>query len=137
MAHQRYTYGFTGEDETSHREDRFSPQNEADYERLARIAAAEAAGTDLLLDVRDIELYAHVSRKTVYRLVSRGVLREKRIGRNIRISKRVLAHVHLSDASPLDQPVTTDYVRPASAAQTHPAGDIETALRRLVESTAR
>ncbi len=87
MAHQRYTFGFTGEDETSHREDRFSPQNEADYERLARIAAAEAAGTDLLLDV------AHVSRKTVYRLVSRGVLREKRIGRNIRISKRVLDSV--------------------------------------------
>ena len=58
-----------------------------------RIAAAEAAGTDLLLDVRDIELYAHVSRKTVYRLVSRGVLREKRIGRNIRISKRVLDSV--------------------------------------------
>ena len=39
MAHQRYTFGFTGEDEASHREDRFSPQNEADYERLARIAA--------------------------------------------------------------------------------------------------
>ena len=93
MAHQRYTFGFTGEDETSHREDRFSPQNEADYERLARIAAAEAAGTDLLLDVRDIELYAHVSRKTVYRLVRRGVLTEKRIGRNIRISKRVLDSV--------------------------------------------
>ena len=90
MAHQRYTFGFTGEDETSHREDRFSPQNEADYERLARIAAAEAAGMDLLLDVRDIELYAHVSRKTVYRLVRRGVLTEKRIGRNIRISKRAL-----------------------------------------------
>ena len=54
MAHQRYTFGFTGEDETSHREDRFSPQNEADYERLARIAAAEAAGTDLLLDVEPV-----------------------------------------------------------------------------------
>ena len=93
MAHQRYEFGFTGEDETSHREDRFSPQNEADYERLARIAAAEAAGMDLLLDVRDIELYAHVSRKTVYRLVRRGVLTEKRIGRNIRISKRVLDSV--------------------------------------------
>lgn len=90
MAHQRYTFGFTGEDDASHREDRFSPQNEADYDRLARIAAAEAAGVDLLLDVRDIELYAHVSRKTVYRLVRRGVLREKRIGRNIRISKRAL-----------------------------------------------
>lgn len=37
----------------------------------------------------------------------------------------------------VDQPVTTDYVRPASAAQTHPAGDTETALRQLVESTAR
>ncbi len=37
----------------------------------------------------------------------------------------------------LAQPVTTDQVRPATAAQTHPAGDIETALRRLVESTAR
>ena len=37
MAHQRYTFGFAGEDETSHREDRFSPQNEADHERLARI----------------------------------------------------------------------------------------------------
>lgn len=66
------------------------PQNEADYERLARIAAAQAVGTDLLLDVRDIELYAHISRKTVYRLVGRGVLPEKRIGRNIRVSKRVL-----------------------------------------------
>ena len=90
MAHHRHTYGFTGEDGPSLREDRFSPQNEADYERLARIAAAEAAGMDLLLDVRDIELYAHVSRKTVYRLVRRGVLTEKRIGRNIRISKRAL-----------------------------------------------
>ena len=88
MAHQRYEFGFTGEDGFSLREERFSPQNEADYERLARIAAAEAAGTDLLLDVRDIELYARVSRKTVYRLVRRGVFREKRIGRNIRISKR-------------------------------------------------
>ena len=93
MAHHRHTYGFTGEDGPSLREDRFSPQNEADYERLARIAAAEAAGMDLLLDVRDIELYAHVSRKTVYRLVRRGVLTEKRIGRNIRISKRVLDSV--------------------------------------------
>ena len=90
MAHQRYKFGFTGEDDPSLREDRFSPQNEADYERLARIAAAQAAGTDLLLDVRDIELYAHISRKTVYRLVRRGVLREKRIGRNIRISKHAL-----------------------------------------------
>ena len=44
MAHQRYTFGFTGEDEASHREDRFSPQNEADYERLARIAAASLDG---------------------------------------------------------------------------------------------
>lgn len=50
MAHQRHTYGFTGEDGPSLREDRFSPQNGAGYERLARITAAEAAGTDLLLD---------------------------------------------------------------------------------------
>ena len=90
MAHQRYAFGFTGGADSSPREERFFPQNEADYERLARIAAAEAAGMDLLLDVRDIELYAHVSRKTVYRLVRRGVLTEKRIGRNIRISKRAL-----------------------------------------------
>ena len=81
MAHQRYTFGFTGESSHPLGEERFSPQNEADYERLARIAAAEAAGMDLLLDVRDIELYAHVSRKTVYRLVRRGVLTEKRIAR--------------------------------------------------------
>ena len=90
MDRQRYTFGFIGEDDPSLREERFSPQNEADYERLARIAAAQAAGTDLLLDVRDIELYAHISRKTVYRLISRGVLPKKRIGRNIRISKRAL-----------------------------------------------
>ena len=64
------------------------PQNEADYERLARIDAAQAVGTGLLLDVRDIELYAHISRKTVYRLVGRGVLPEKRIGRNIRVDDR-------------------------------------------------
>ena len=75
MAHQRYTFGFTGESSRPLGEERFSPQNEADYERL---------------DVRDIELYAHVSRKTVYRLVRRGVLTEKRIGRNIRVSKRTL-----------------------------------------------
>ena len=62
MAHQRHAYGLAGEDGPSLREHRFSPQSEADYERLARIAAAEAAGTDLLLDVRDIELYAHVGR---------------------------------------------------------------------------
>ena len=46
----------------------------------------------------------------------------------------------MSDPKPaglLAQPVTTDHVRPATVAQTHPAGDIETALRRLVESTAR
>lgn len=90
MAHQGYTFGFTGESSRPLSEERFSPQNEADYERLARIAAAEAAGTDLLLDVRDIELYAHVSRKTVYRLVRRGALTEKRIGRSIRVSKRTL-----------------------------------------------
>lgn len=90
MAHQRYKFGFTGEGGPSLREERFSPQNEADYERLARIAAAEAAGMDPLLDVRDIELYAHISRKTVYRLVRRGILTEKRVGRNIRISKRAL-----------------------------------------------
>ena len=58
------------------REDRFFPQNKADYERLAHMAAAEAAGTDLLLDERDIELYAHVP--------------EKRVDRNIRVSKRAL-----------------------------------------------
>ena len=40
----------------------------------------------------------------------------------------------LKPAALLAQPVTTDQVRPATAAQTHPAGDIETALRRLVES---
>jgi len=39
--------------------------------------------------------------------------------------------------SPPNQPVTTDHVRPATVAKTHPAGDIKTALRRLVESTAR
>jgi excisionase family DNA binding protein len=90
MGHRRHTFGFTEEGGAPFREDRFSPQNEADYERLARIAAAEAAGTDLLLDVRDIELYAHVSRKTVYRLVGRGLLPEKRVGRSIRVSKRAL-----------------------------------------------
>ena len=89
MAHQRYKFGFTGEDGPSLREERFSPQNEAAYERLARIAAAEAAGTDLLLDVRDIGP-TRASRKTVYRLVRRGILREKRIGRNTRISKHSL-----------------------------------------------
>ena len=57
MDHQKLTYGFRGESTSLPREDRFSPQNEADYERLARIAAAEEAGTDLLLDVRSIELY--------------------------------------------------------------------------------
>lgn len=72
------------------REDRFFPQNEADYERLAHMAAAEAAGTDLLLDERDIELYAHVSCKTVCRLAGRGLLPEKRVDRNIRVSKRAL-----------------------------------------------
>ena len=40
-------------------------------------------------------------------------------------------------AALLVQPLTNDQIRPATAAQTHPAGDIETALRRLVESTAR
>ena len=40
------------------------------------MAAAEAAGTDLLLDERDIELYAHVSCKTVCRLAGRGLLPE-------------------------------------------------------------
>ena len=39
MAHQRYTFGFTGESSRPLGEERFSPQNEADYERLARIAA--------------------------------------------------------------------------------------------------
>ena len=37
----------------------------------------------------------------------------------------------------LGQPSTTDNARPATAAQTNPAGYIETALRRLVESTVR
>ena len=46
MAHQRYTFGFTGGAESSPREERFFPQNEADYERLARIAAAMACGMD-------------------------------------------------------------------------------------------
>ena len=86
MAHQRYSFGFTGGAESSPREERFFPQNEADYERLARIAA----GADLLLDVRDIELYAHISRKTVYRLVRCGSLPHKRVGRNIRVSKHLL-----------------------------------------------
>ena len=90
MAHQRYSFGFTGGAESSPREERFFPQNEADYERLARIAAADAAGADLLLDVRDIELYAHISRKTVYRLVRCGSLPHKRVGRNISVSKHLL-----------------------------------------------
>mgnify|MGYP001679366814 CR=1 FL=1 len=34
----------------------------------------------------------------------------------------------------LGQPVSIDNVRPATVAQIHPAGDIKTALRRLVES---
>ena len=46
MGHQKLTYGFRGESTSLPHEDRFSPQNEADYERLARIAAAEEAGTD-------------------------------------------------------------------------------------------
>ena len=122
MAHQRYTFGFTGEDETSHREDRFSPQNEADYERLARIAAAEASVGASSGRSASAETSASASASSTP--CSRRGLRGN-------------THVHCSDACSLDQPVTTDYVRPASAAQTNPAGDIETALRRLVESTAR
>lgn len=90
MDHQKLTYGFRGESASLPHEDRFSPQNEADYERLARIAAAEEAGTDLLLDVRSIELYVYISRKTVYRLVRQGRLPHTRIGRHIRVSKRAL-----------------------------------------------
>ena len=90
MGHQRYEFACTGEASPFHEEDRFSPQNEADYERLARIAAAEEAGTDLLLDVRSIELYVYISRKTVYRLVRQGRLPHTRIGRHIRVSKRAL-----------------------------------------------
>lgn len=44
----------------------------------------------MLLDERDIELYAHVSRKTVCRIADRGLLPEKRVDRNIRVSKRAL-----------------------------------------------
>lgn len=88
MGHQRYEFGFTGEASPSHDEDRFSPQNEADYERLGRIAAAEAAGIDVFLDVRSVELYAHISRRTVYCLVSQGKNPSTRIGRYIRVSKR-------------------------------------------------
>ena len=40
MGHQRYEFACTGEASPFHEEDRFSPQNEADYERLERIAAA-------------------------------------------------------------------------------------------------
>ena len=93
MGHQQLTYGFRGEGASLPREDRFSPQNEADYERLARIAAAEEAGTDLLLDVRSVELYVYISRKTVYRLVRQGKLPHTRIGRHIRVSKRALDSV--------------------------------------------
>ena len=36
MAHQRYTFGFTGESSRPLGEERFSPQNEADYESAKR-----------------------------------------------------------------------------------------------------
>ena len=93
MGHQRYEFACTGEASPFHEEYRFSPQNEADYERLERIAAAEAAGTDVFLDVRSIELYVHISRRTVYRLVGQGMIPHTRIGRYIRVSKRALDEV--------------------------------------------
>ena len=65
------------------------PRNEEDLERIARICASGGDG-DIWLDVRSVELYLGISRRTFYRLVENGSIPVSRVGRRIRVSKRVL-----------------------------------------------
>ena len=85
-----YSFGVTSADQVP--DDRFTPRCQADYDRLEQIARARP-GADVWLDVRAVELYLHLSRRTIYRLVKKGVFPCARIGRQIRINKRVIDEV--------------------------------------------
>lgn len=90
MGTTRYNFGVSSAHEIP--DDRFTPRCQADYDRLDQIAKARP-GADLWLDVRGVELYLHLSRRTIYRLVKQGVFPCARIGRQIRINKRIIDEV--------------------------------------------
>ena len=90
MGNTRYSFGVSGTPQAP--DDRFTPRCQADYDRLEQIAKARP-GTDVWMDVRAVELYLHLSRRTIYRLVKQGVFPCARIGRQIRINKRAIDDV--------------------------------------------
>lgn len=67
----------------------YLPQGEGDYERIALIES-DLPDSEKWLDVRGVELYLRISKRTVYRLVERGEVPYIRIGRRYRFNKRDL-----------------------------------------------
>lgn len=58
----------------------------------ARLAALErmSGGEDIWLDVRSVMLYLQLGRTRVYEMIRSGEIPAVRIGRSIRVNKRVL-----------------------------------------------
>lgn len=65
------------------------PEGPADEARLAALEKM-GGGEDIWLDVRSVMLYLQLGRTRVYDLIRGGVIPAVRIGRNIRVNKRVL-----------------------------------------------
>ena len=88
-----FSYGFAdggdlrGNDKYAHL--KVKPEGPEDEARLAALEKM-SGGEDLWLDVRSVMLYLQLGRTRVYDLIRSGVIPAVRIGRNIRVNKRVL-----------------------------------------------
>jgi excisionase family DNA binding protein len=67
----------------------YQPQGEEDYVRMELIKS-DIPDSEKWLDVRGVELYLRISKRTVYRLAARGTIPYVRIGRRYRFNKRAL-----------------------------------------------
>ena len=88
-----FTYGYAEDDDLRGRDRyahlRVKPEGPEDEARLAALEKM-SGGEDLWLDVRSVMLYLQLGRTRVYDLIRSGVIPAVRIGRNIRVNKRVL-----------------------------------------------
>ena len=88
-----YSFGYAGggdlrgNDKYAHLKVRpETPEDEARLEALRRMNGGE----DIWLDVRSVMLYLQIGRTRVYDMIRNGEIPAVRIGRNIRVNKRVL-----------------------------------------------
>ncbi|MBQ9021923.1 MAG: helix-turn-helix domain-containing protein [Eggerthellaceae bacterium] len=88
-----FIYGHTGEydlrDKSRYSHLRVKPETPADEERLAALERMPK-GEDIWLDARSVMLYLQMGRTKVYEMIRTGEIPAVRIGRSVRVNKRVL-----------------------------------------------